>query len=272
MYQLNTKKTYAGLITAAVLVGSLAMTSAQAASAPKVDICHFDADEGIFKPISVNGNAVSKHVENHGDQFPNTDPGSGGITLDEDCFADTSPQLHVFARAFIDVNQNTTYESDTDIDIAIVEDTNDSKQLDVGDTFQSFQYPLSFDPCPLGACDSNLIGNYSSVPLAIDILDPDPSSIHFLSNIAGTPDHIDVSFQEIPGSHRALTVDDPRRGNQSLGYCSGANTLSASLAGGLSTINQLVECSPFPSTAVESIFGTPPSVYFLEIEFYDIQP
>ena len=271
MHQLNTKKTYAGLITAAVLVGSLAMTSAQAASAPKVDICHFDADEGIFKPISVNGNAVSKHVENHGDQFPNTDPGSGGITLDEDCFADTSPQLHVFARAFIDVNQNTTYESDTDIDIAIVEDTNDSKQLDVGDTFQSFQYPLSFDPCPLGACDSNLIGNYSSAPLTIDSLDPDTSMVHFISNISGTTETIDVIFQETPGSHRTLKVFDSRQDVNFPPYCSGTNTLTTSLVGGVSTISQFVECSPFPSTM--QFLGAPtPSVYFLEIEFYDIQP
>jgi hypothetical protein len=65
--------------------------AAQAAKAPKVDICHLDAEEGIFQPITVNGNAVAKHVENHGDQFPNVDPGDGRLTLDEDCLGIEPP-------------------------------------------------------------------------------------------------------------------------------------------------------------------------------------
>jgi hypothetical protein len=73
------------LLTAALSIGLLAAGAAQAAKAPKVDICHFDAEEGIFKPISLNGNAVANHVENHGDQFPNIDPPEGGIELDEYC-------------------------------------------------------------------------------------------------------------------------------------------------------------------------------------------
>jgi hypothetical protein len=274
MYQLHTKKTYAGLITAAVLVGSLAMTSAQAASAPKVDICHFDADEGIFKPISVNGNAVSKHVENHGDQFPNTDPGNGGITLDEDCFADTTPQLHVFARAFIDVNQNTTYESDTDIDIAIVEDTNDSKLLDVGDTFQAFQYPIVFNPCPGGICNAAVIGNYSSDPLPIDALDTgSPSTtIDFFSNINGNPgEYIRVTLQKLPQVN-SLVVSDPRRDINFPPYCQGDNILRAyHVLGFYSRIQQVTGCSPFPDTESHDQSLTAPG-YFLEIEFYEIQP
>ena len=73
------------LLTAALSIGLLAAGAAQAAKVPAVDICHFDAEEGIFKPISISGNAVANHVENPGDQFPNVDPPDGRLTLDEDC-------------------------------------------------------------------------------------------------------------------------------------------------------------------------------------------
>lgn len=43
-----------------------------AKKAAKVDICHYDADEDLFKVINISGNAVDKHIENHGDVFPST--------------------------------------------------------------------------------------------------------------------------------------------------------------------------------------------------------
>lgn len=38
----------------------------------KQDICHWDADAELFKVISVSGNAVAKHMANHGDILPGT--------------------------------------------------------------------------------------------------------------------------------------------------------------------------------------------------------
>lgn len=49
------------------------------AKADKVDICHFDEDTGTFSVINISGNAVDKHIANHGDKIP------GGGELDENC-------------------------------------------------------------------------------------------------------------------------------------------------------------------------------------------
>ena len=43
---------------------------AAAKKAAKVDICHYDADADLFKVINISGNAVGKHIENHGDSLP----------------------------------------------------------------------------------------------------------------------------------------------------------------------------------------------------------
>ena len=43
-----------------------------AKKATKVDICHYDADADLFKVINISGNAVDKHVKNHGDVSPST--------------------------------------------------------------------------------------------------------------------------------------------------------------------------------------------------------
>ena len=40
--------------------------------AAKVDICHWDEDAGAFHIININGNAVDKHIANHGDGYPGT--------------------------------------------------------------------------------------------------------------------------------------------------------------------------------------------------------
>jgi hypothetical protein len=69
MYQLHTKSTYTGLLTAAVLVGSLAMTSAQAAKAKvakaNVNVCHVPVEtpeDYKLKSVSGNGKAVADHL------------------------------------------------------------------------------------------------------------------------------------------------------------------------------------------------------------------
>ena len=70
-----------------ILVLFLALTSTTvfAAKAEKVDICHFDTDQGIWKLINISGNAVPAHFTNHDDGFPDTTTSSSGTYLDENC-------------------------------------------------------------------------------------------------------------------------------------------------------------------------------------------
>lgn len=69
----------AGLALLLVGVGT-----STAAPPPKVDICHFQEDEGTWKKISVGGNARTAHFANHDDVDPNGTT-STGTQLDADC-------------------------------------------------------------------------------------------------------------------------------------------------------------------------------------------
>jgi hypothetical protein len=193
MYQLHTKRSSTSLLMAVVLVGSLAMTSAQAGKKPNVDICHLDAEAGIYEPISVNRNSLDKHVENHGDQLPHEDQLDGRPTLDEDCFVIAPP--HVFVRAFIDVNENQTYDGALDVQIATVEDTNGDLVPSAGDTVKFYQYPLNFDPCPApgNICTDIRLFGVSSVAVTNIAPVPDPTS-EILINSSPNSDH-SISFR-----------------------------------------------------------------------------
>lgn len=149
---------------------SLLAGPVQAAKAPQVDICHFDADKGIFKPIAISGNAVQKHLDNHGDQLPNVDPGSGAPILDEDCLVVIAPPA-VLARAYIDVDKNENYDGNVDIEIAELVDTHRNGEPSVGDTVQLGQYPTSFDPCLATSCSD--IGSWNPTPLPVTAVEND---------------------------------------------------------------------------------------------------
>lgn len=149
---------------------SLLAGPVQAAKAPQVDICHFDADEGIFKPTAISGNAMQKHLDNHGDQLPNVDPGSGAPILDEDCLVVIAPPA-VLARAYIDVDKSGNYDGNVDIEIAELVDTNRDGEPNVGDTVQLGQYPTSFNPCPATPCSD--IGSWDPTPLPVTAVEND---------------------------------------------------------------------------------------------------
>jgi len=75
----------------AVVMGVAAvLPAAMAEKLPNQRICHFNSDpddnpeteDGVWIPITVNGNAVAKHETNHGD-FTIANDGSG----DEECLS-----------------------------------------------------------------------------------------------------------------------------------------------------------------------------------------
>lgn len=58
-------------VTGVALLMSMALSNAALAKkAQKEDICHFDKDTGLFKAISVSGNAIATHFSQHGDVLP----------------------------------------------------------------------------------------------------------------------------------------------------------------------------------------------------------
>ena len=145
-----------GLLAACLL---LAAGPAHAAKMPKVDICHFSLDEGIYKKSSVSGNALQEHLD-HGDVIPGVDNEPPLPDLDDDCFAIIVPDP--IARAYIDVDRNGLYDGNTDVDIAVLLDTDGSGGLSVGDTIELGQYPKDFNPCPaqtLLSCDLGTFNN-----------------------------------------------------------------------------------------------------------------
>lgn len=134
-------KLIAGLFTACLL---LVAGPLHAAKAPKVDICHYDADEAIYKLIAVSGNAQQPHLT-HGDLIPEVDNGLGELSLDTDCFAVVPPT--VLARAYIDKNRDGEYDGTIDVDILQLLDSDGFPGFTVGDTVVYGQYPTTFDPC-----------------------------------------------------------------------------------------------------------------------------
>jgi len=60
-------------------------TPALAAKADNVDICHFDMDYGVWKLISISGNAVDMHFTNHDDGLPDGATLGTVTLLDDGC-------------------------------------------------------------------------------------------------------------------------------------------------------------------------------------------
>jgi len=60
-------------------------TTGFAAKKAKVDICHFDMDYGVWKQISISGNAVGKHFNNHDDGLPDGETLGTTTLLDDGC-------------------------------------------------------------------------------------------------------------------------------------------------------------------------------------------
>ena len=156
-------------LLAATCAVSLALLTApvHAAKKAKVDICHFSTGQGIFKKLSVNGNATSAHM-GHGDQYPNTPAENGNPTLDEDCLIILDPPK-VLARAYIDTDGDGQYTGTTDIEIAELLDTNDDNTASAGDTIQLSQYPLTRDPCPTGP-SSCTVGFFANDPMTVSAI------------------------------------------------------------------------------------------------------
>ena len=69
-----------------------AARASQAAQVPKVDICHFDAEAGIFKPLAVPGNAVQPHL-GHGDVLPDIGNAPPLPDLDAECMLIIPPAI-----------------------------------------------------------------------------------------------------------------------------------------------------------------------------------
>ena len=73
---MNKTLTLAAITLVVVVMGLSALAPAiSAEKLPNQRICHFDSDpddnpeteDGVWEPITVNGNAVVKHETNHGD-------------------------------------------------------------------------------------------------------------------------------------------------------------------------------------------------------------
>lgn len=71
-------------IVITVLLMAMSM-SAFADNEDKVDICHFDLDYGVWKLLSISGNAIEGHFENHDDGLPEDDTLGTGTPLDSTC-------------------------------------------------------------------------------------------------------------------------------------------------------------------------------------------
>lgn len=67
---------------ALLLVG---VGTATAAPPPKVDICHFQEEEGTWKKISVGGDAFTLHLANHDDAVPGGTTSTTDTQLDAEC-------------------------------------------------------------------------------------------------------------------------------------------------------------------------------------------
>ena len=137
------------LITTAALA-ILGFSHAHAGKAVMTDLCHFDAESGTYKKISVPmGTPFEKHMENHGDMMPGQM--FEGVGLDENCGLQVAK---VFARAYIDVDPGDGGYNSDDIDIAVVMDgDNGNGVLDAGDLLYLNQYPKSLTPLAGGEND-----------------------------------------------------------------------------------------------------------------------
>lgn len=182
----------------------------QAAPQPKVNICHFDDDTQAFELISVSGNAIQKHIDNHGDSFPGTEG------LDENCVEVIPPA--VIARAYIDKNRDGEYKPEDDVEIAELLDTDGNPGLTVGDTIVLGQYPTTLDPCPLPSGDCIDIGNYNPLapPLLVTAVIFDTNELVGVQTIAGILyvwRHVAGSLDQFQAPNAAITIQDGADGN-----------------------------------------------------------
>ena len=107
---------------------------AEANPDPKIEVCHFQIDNGLYKKLTIGVGAWPDH-EMHGDR--------NAANVD-DCNA---PPPHQFVVAYINIDGQSGFDANIDIMIASVEDTNGSTVVDVGDTVKMGYYPLSTSGC-----------------------------------------------------------------------------------------------------------------------------
>lgn len=51
----------------------------------RVELCHYQPDEGVWKKVSVGGNAAPMHLQNHDDALPGGITSDTGTQLSDDC-------------------------------------------------------------------------------------------------------------------------------------------------------------------------------------------
>ena len=259
------KRTSAWLITVAIVNGCLGAVQAKAVKEPKTEICHFDTDEGIFKKISVSGNAVQVHLDNHGDLLPGVDNGEGEIILDEDC-NEVMEQSVVLARAYIDKNRDGAYDPFDDVEIAELLDSDGVQGLSLGDTIKLGQYPTLFDPCqaPPSMDSCAAIGNFAPTILEVgNVGFPVPGSIS-VQSLSGTR-YIwtDQTLQE--GEKFLVLGQDMTIIAQFIDNALFDSTTSSDIINVFSTTVE-----PFPTETIDlEIFQSFPGIpdYFINVEF-----
>lgn len=232
----------------------------EAAKQSKVEICHLDADEGVFKKISVSGNAVQNHLANHGDIFPGESNGDGSITLDVECLAVGSTP--VLARAYIDKNRNGMYDSSVDLEIAKLVDTNNDQILSEGDMIELSQYPMNYDPCPAppSADPCTDIGFFGPL-LPLEVLSIDPGS-----SMSGSPMIVSSAGARYTWEHslsgsRFRITDIP----QSTAF---ADIIDSTVAGVLDLVSVSMGGEPNAGvTAPNPSSNSPQDDYFINVEF-----
>ena len=138
----------AAFLVATLAVGLSGATAANGA-ASKVQVCHSD-DEGVFRVISISDRAYENHVA-HGDAVPGGDvPGMPNHVFDDSCV----PVLveSNLAVAYVDVvDDGGGYDSEIDVLVARLADTNATGVPDAGDTVFTDRYPLNVAGSALGS-------------------------------------------------------------------------------------------------------------------------
>lgn len=233
----------------------------EAAKQSKVEICHFDADEGVFKKISVSGNAVPNHLANHGDIFPGESNGDGSITLDSDCMEGMAP-APVLARAYIDKNRNGVYDSSVDLEIAKLVDTNNDQMPTSGDTIELSQYPMNYDPCPVppSADPCTDIGFFGPL-LPLEVLSIDPGSSMSGSPMIVSSEGATYTWEHSVSGSRFRITDIP----QSTAF---ADIIDSTVAEVFDLVSVSMGGEPNAGvTAPNPSSNSPEDDYFINVEF-----
>jgi hypothetical protein len=112
-----------------------------AVKVPKIDICHFNSDTGLYEKLNVSMNGW---LNGHQPQHPMDGlPGEGN--LDENCVV--IPPPFVFARVYREMfptlgGDPNQYDADKDILYVEVVDTNRNNQLGAGDEIHVDSLPI----------------------------------------------------------------------------------------------------------------------------------